>query len=48
MIKHYLHIFYRNIFKYKTYTWVNIFGLSFSIAAIILLLLYIKFEYKKK
>jgi len=45
MIKHYLHIFYRNIFKYKTYTWVNIFGLSFSIAAIILLLLYIKFEY---
>jgi len=45
MFKHYLKTFYRNLFKNKSYTWINIFGLSFSIAAIILLVLYLQFEF---
>ncbi len=44
MLKHYLHVFYRNLFKNKSYTLSNIIGLSFSIGAIILVLLYIRFE----
>ena len=37
---------YRTLINNKGYTFINIFGLSFGIGAVILLLLYIDFEYK--
>ncbi len=44
MFKNYLKIASRNLFKYKTYTLINILGLSVGIACTILILLFVKDE----
>ena len=44
MFKNYVKIASRNLFKYKTYTLINIFGLSVGIACTILILLFVKDE----
>ena len=45
MYKNYFKIAYRNLLRNKTYALINIFGLGFSIGAVILVLLYIRFEF---
>ncbi|MFQ5638927.1 MAG: ABC transporter permease [bacterium] len=45
MLKNYFKIAIRNLLKYKTYTLINITGLSVGIAATILILFYIQFEF---
>lgn len=45
MLKNYLKIAFRNLFRNKTYAFINIFGLGFSIGAVILIMLYIRFEF---
>ncbi len=45
MLKNYLKIAYRNLFRNKSYAFINIIGLGFSIGAIILIMLYIRFEF---
>ncbi len=49
MIKNYLKIAFRNLFKSKTYSSINIFGLSVGIACSLLILLYLtnEFSYDK-
>ncbi|MFC2084084.1 ABC transporter permease [Bacteroidota bacterium] len=44
MFKNYLKIAYRNIIKYKGYTFINIAGLTIGIACCLLILLYVKDE----
>jgi len=44
MIKNYLRITYRNLIKYKSYSLINIFGLSLGIACCILIYAYIGYE----
>ena len=44
MIKNYLKIAYRNLFKNKTYNAINILGLAMGLASFILLLLYLNYE----
>ena len=44
MVINFLKIFYRNLIKHKTYVLINVFGLAFSLAAVILLILFIRFE----
>ncbi len=41
----FLKIFYRNLVKHRTYVLINVFGLAFSLAAVILLILFIRFEF---
>ncbi len=45
MFKNYFKTAYRNLLKFKTYTVINIFGLAIGIGAVILILLYIQFEF---
>ncbi len=45
MIKNYLKIAYRNLIKYKSYSLINLFGLSIGIACCLLILAYIGFEF---
>ncbi len=45
MFKNYLKIAVRNLLKYKTFTLINILGLSVGIAATFFILLYIQFEF---
>jgi len=45
MFKNYFKIAYRNLLRYKSYTFINLFGLAVGIAATILILLYIQFEF---
>ena len=40
----FLKIFYRNLIKHKIYVLINIFGLAFSLAAVILIFLFVRFE----
>ncbi len=44
MFKNYLKIAYRNLIKHKSYSLINIFGLSFGITCCILILTYIGYE----
>jgi putative ABC transport system permease protein len=44
MLLNYLKVTLRNIFKYKAYSFINIFGLSLGIACCILILSYIGYE----
>lgn len=45
MFKNYFKIAYRNLLRNKTYAFINLFGLGISIAAVILIMLYIRFEF---
>ncbi len=45
MLKNYLKISYRNLTKYKGYTFLNVFGLAIGIAVVALIMLYVKFEW---
>ncbi len=45
MFKNYLKIALRNIFRHKTYSLINITGLSVGLACCILILLYVKYEF---
>ncbi|NOX17728.1 MAG: FtsX-like permease family protein [Chlorobi bacterium] len=45
MLKNYFITAYRNLLRNKTYAFINIFGLGFSVGAVILVLLYIRFEF---
>ncbi|MFV1883322.1 MAG: ABC transporter permease [Balneola sp.] len=49
MIKNYIKIAFRNLFKNKTYSGINIFGLSVGVACCLLILLYLtnEFSYDK-
>ncbi len=44
MLQNYLKIALRNILKNKAYSLINIFGLAFGVAAVVLIALYMKFE----
>lgn len=44
MIKNYIKVAIRNLFRNKIYTLINIFGLAIGLAATILLFLYVRFE----
>ncbi len=44
MLRNFLKVIIRNIFQQKTYSFLNIFGLSLGLACFILILLYVKFE----
>lgn len=45
MIKNYFKIAWRNLWKNKTFSAINIFGLSIGIAAFLLIVNYLRFEY---
>jgi putative ABC transport system permease protein len=45
MIKNYLKTAWRNIWKNKTFSAINIFGLSVGVAAFLLIINYLRFEY---
>ena len=45
MLKNYFKITFRNLAKNKTFSAINIFGLTIGLTAVILIALYIKFEY---
>ena len=45
MIKHYFKTAWRNLWKNKTFSAINIFGLSIGIAAFLLIINYLRFEY---
>ena len=45
MLKNYFKIALRNLWKNKTFSAINIFGLSFGIAAFLLIVNYLRFEY---
>ncbi|HMK18497.1 MAG TPA: ABC transporter permease [Chitinophagaceae bacterium] len=44
MIKHYLKISFRNLWKYKSFSAINIFGLAIGMAACLLILQYVSFK----
>lgn len=44
MFKHYLKIAFRNILKYKTYSFINVFGLALGIACCLLVFLFVRQE----
>jgi putative ABC transport system permease protein len=45
MIKNYFKTAWRNLWKNKTFSAINIFGLSIGIAAFLLIVNYLRFEY---
>ena len=45
MIKNYFKTAWRNIWKNKTFSAINIFGLSVGVAAFLLIINYLRFEY---
>src|SRR6478609_5484260 len=45
MIKNYFKTALRNLWKNRTFSTINIFGLSFGIAAFLLIINYLRFEY---
>ncbi len=45
MLRNYLLIAWRNLLRHKTFSLINIFGLAFGMAACILILLYVSFEW---
>ncbi|MBK6266364.1 ABC transporter permease [Marivirga sp. S37H4] len=44
MLKNYIKIFFRQLFKNKAYSFINIGGLAIGIAAALLIMLYVQFE----
>src|SRR5688572_33162698 len=44
MIKHYLKISFRNLWKYKSFSAINILGLAIGMAACLLILQYVSFK----
>src|SRR5688572_29971244 len=44
MIKNYLTIAFRNLFRYKVYSLINIFGLAIGMAAVFFIFQYVYFE----
>ena len=44
MFKNYLKITFRNLLKHKSYTLINVFGLSIGIACCLLIILYVQYE----
>ncbi len=44
MLKNYLKVAFRNIFKHKVYSFLNIFGLALGLASAILILLFVFYE----
>ena len=44
MLKNYLKVAFRNIFKHKAYSFLNIFGLALGMASAILILLFVFYE----
>ena len=45
MLKNYLLITFRNLKKYKTFSFINIFGFSLALVPVILAFLLVKYEY---
>lgn len=45
MFKNYLKIAFRNISQHKGYSFINIFGLAVGLAALVLILLYVQYEF---
>jgi putative ABC transport system permease protein len=45
MIKNYFKTAWRNIWKNKTFSAINIFGLSVGVVAFLLIINYLRFEY---
>lgn len=45
MFKNYLKIAFRNISRHKGYSFINIFGLAVGLAALVLILLYVQYEF---
>lgn len=45
MIKNYIKIAFRNLFKHKLYSFINIFGLAVGIACCVLIMLYVQNEW---
>jgi putative ABC transport system permease protein len=44
MFRNYFKIAWRNLMKYKTFTFINIFGLSLSVSFCVLLFMYLRYE----
>ena len=44
MLRNYLKIAFRNLFKHKAYSFINIFGLALGMASAILILLFVRYE----
>ncbi len=44
MLRNYLKVAVRNLFKHKTYSFINIFGLALGMASAILILLFVRYE----
>jgi putative ABC transport system permease protein len=44
MLRNYLKVALRNLFKHKTYSFINIFGLALGMASAILILLFVRYE----
>ena len=45
MFRHYLTIAIRNLLKDKLYSWINVLGLSVGLVLVMMILLYLQFEY---
>lgn len=45
MIRNYLKIVFRNIIRYRSFSFINIFGLAVGIAAFIIIALYLEYEF---
>jgi len=48
MIKNYFKTAWRSLWKNKTFSAINIFGLSVGVAAFLLIINYLRFEYSYK
>jgi putative ABC transport system permease protein len=44
MLKNYLKVAFRNLFKHKAYSFINIFGLALGMASAVLILLFVRYE----
>jgi putative ABC transport system permease protein len=44
MLSNYLKVAFRNLFKHKAYSFINIFGLALGMASAILILLFVRYE----
>ncbi len=44
MLRNYLKVALRNLFKHKAYSFINIFGLALGMASAVLILLFVRYE----
>jgi putative ABC transport system permease protein len=44
MLSNYLKVAFRNLFKHKAYSFINLFGLALGMASAILILLFVRYE----